>query len=130
MVCPEDIHITDNGIIPLKERVVDRKYDPVFITLGIGKRKDRKPVGPAAGTGPSPIKRPGAPSPAPVRTGAIAALTGTRASAAANGETARPRVFGPSIPMPVEQAKMALPAVGAAAGIGFLAWAIRKARKK
>jgi succinate dehydrogenase / fumarate reductase iron-sulfur subunit len=28
-VCPEEIHITDNGIIPLKERVVDRYYDPV-----------------------------------------------------------------------------------------------------
>ena len=28
-VCPEDIHITDNAIIPLKERVVDRFYDPV-----------------------------------------------------------------------------------------------------
>jgi hypothetical protein len=28
-VCPEDIHITDNGIIPLKERVVTTKYDPV-----------------------------------------------------------------------------------------------------
>jgi succinate dehydrogenase / fumarate reductase iron-sulfur subunit len=28
-VCPEDIHITDNAIIPLKERVVDRKYDPL-----------------------------------------------------------------------------------------------------
>jgi succinate dehydrogenase iron-sulfur subunit len=28
-VCPEEIHITDNGIIPLKERVVDRFYDPV-----------------------------------------------------------------------------------------------------
>ncbi len=28
-VCPEDIHITDNGIIPLKERVVDRYYDPL-----------------------------------------------------------------------------------------------------
>lgn len=28
-VCPESIHITDNGIIPLKERVVDRFYDPV-----------------------------------------------------------------------------------------------------
>jgi succinate dehydrogenase / fumarate reductase iron-sulfur subunit len=27
-VCPEHIKITDNGIIPLKERVVDRKYDP------------------------------------------------------------------------------------------------------
>ena len=29
-VCPENIQITDNGIIPLKERVVDRFYDPVF----------------------------------------------------------------------------------------------------
>jgi succinate dehydrogenase / fumarate reductase iron-sulfur subunit len=29
-VCPEDIHITDNGIIPLKERVVDEFYDPVL----------------------------------------------------------------------------------------------------
>src|SRR5580765_8819182 len=28
-VCPEHIHITDNGIIPLKERVVDRFYDPI-----------------------------------------------------------------------------------------------------
>ncbi len=29
-VCPEHIAITDNGIIPLKERVVDRYYDPVL----------------------------------------------------------------------------------------------------
>ena len=28
-VCPEDITITDNAIIPLKERVVDDHYDPV-----------------------------------------------------------------------------------------------------
>ena len=28
-VCPEDIHITDNAIIPLKERVVDEYYDPM-----------------------------------------------------------------------------------------------------
>jgi succinate dehydrogenase / fumarate reductase, iron-sulfur subunit len=28
-VCPEDITITDNAIIPLKERVVDRYYDPL-----------------------------------------------------------------------------------------------------
>ena len=27
-VCPESIHITDNAIIPLKERVVDDFYDP------------------------------------------------------------------------------------------------------
>jgi succinate dehydrogenase / fumarate reductase iron-sulfur subunit len=29
-VCPEHITITDNGIIPLKERVVDRFFDPLF----------------------------------------------------------------------------------------------------
>ena len=28
--CPEHIQITDNGIIPLKERVVDRFYDPLI----------------------------------------------------------------------------------------------------
>jgi succinate dehydrogenase / fumarate reductase iron-sulfur subunit len=28
-VCPEQITITDNAIIPLKERVVDRAYDPL-----------------------------------------------------------------------------------------------------
>jgi succinate dehydrogenase / fumarate reductase iron-sulfur subunit len=28
-VCPEEIHITDNAIIPLKERVVDEFYDPI-----------------------------------------------------------------------------------------------------
>jgi succinate dehydrogenase / fumarate reductase, iron-sulfur subunit len=28
-VCPEHIKITDNGIIPMKERVADLKYDPV-----------------------------------------------------------------------------------------------------
>ena len=28
-VCPEHIHITDNALIPLKERVVDTKYDPL-----------------------------------------------------------------------------------------------------
>jgi succinate dehydrogenase / fumarate reductase iron-sulfur subunit len=29
-VCPEHINITDNAIIPMKERVVDRYYDPVM----------------------------------------------------------------------------------------------------
>ncbi|MBF8267667.1 MAG: succinate dehydrogenase/fumarate reductase iron-sulfur subunit [Dehalococcoidia bacterium] len=28
-VCPEDIHITDDAIIPMKERVADDFYDPV-----------------------------------------------------------------------------------------------------
>jgi succinate dehydrogenase / fumarate reductase iron-sulfur subunit len=29
-VCPENIKITDNAIIPLKERVADRFYDPLM----------------------------------------------------------------------------------------------------
>jgi succinate dehydrogenase / fumarate reductase iron-sulfur subunit len=28
-VCPEHIKITDNAIIPMKERVVDKRYDPL-----------------------------------------------------------------------------------------------------
>jgi succinate dehydrogenase / fumarate reductase iron-sulfur subunit len=32
-VCPEEIHITDNAIIPLKERVVDEFYDPVAMIV-------------------------------------------------------------------------------------------------
>lgn len=32
-VCPEGIRITDNAIIPLKERVVDLRYDPVGAIL-------------------------------------------------------------------------------------------------
>jgi succinate dehydrogenase / fumarate reductase iron-sulfur subunit len=32
-VCPEGIHITDNAIIPLKERVVDEFYDPLIRVL-------------------------------------------------------------------------------------------------
>jgi len=41
VVCPEHINITDNGIIPLKERVVDRYYDPIAMTINklFGKKK-------------------------------------------------------------------------------------------
>jgi succinate dehydrogenase / fumarate reductase iron-sulfur subunit len=38
-VCPESIHITDNAIIPLKERVVDARYDPV---LWLGRKLKRR----------------------------------------------------------------------------------------
>jgi succinate dehydrogenase / fumarate reductase iron-sulfur subunit len=34
-VCPESITITDNAIIPLKERVVDRFYDPLARLLRV-----------------------------------------------------------------------------------------------
>ncbi len=46
-VCPEHINITDNGIIPLKERVVDRYYDPLLAIgrklVGIKLRKEPVP---------------------------------------------------------------------------------------
>ena len=37
-VCPEHITITENAIIPLKERVVDRFYDPVTRLLRVFQR--------------------------------------------------------------------------------------------
>ena len=37
-VCPESITITDNAIIPLKERVVDEHYDPVKKLLRVFRR--------------------------------------------------------------------------------------------
>jgi succinate dehydrogenase / fumarate reductase iron-sulfur subunit len=135
-VCPEGIHITDNGIIPMKERVVDTKYDPVFLGLRIGRRKDRRVVGPAGGHDPSPIKRPGqgqaarpaavgVPSaagrpatstlaPAPPKAPSPVSTAGARVSSAASGESM----------------KSALPALGAAAGAAFLAWALRKSKHR
>ncbi|MFG2954564.1 succinate dehydrogenase/fumarate reductase iron-sulfur subunit [Streptomyces sp. NPDC048291] len=41
-VCPEGIHITDNALIPLKERAVDRKYDPL---VWLGSKIRRRPAG-------------------------------------------------------------------------------------
>ena len=47
-VCPEDIHITDNAIIPMKERVVDKFYDPVAMFLSkIFPDKKKKTVAPS-----------------------------------------------------------------------------------
>jgi len=45
VVCPENITITDNAIIPLKERVADEFYDPlkrIFRRLLGGKSKQKK----------------------------------------------------------------------------------------
>ena len=38
-VCPEHIGITDNAIIPMKERVVDEFYDPITRLFRIFKGK-------------------------------------------------------------------------------------------
>jgi succinate dehydrogenase / fumarate reductase iron-sulfur subunit len=40
-VCPEHITITDNAIIPLKERVVDEYYDPIGKLVKIFSRRKR-----------------------------------------------------------------------------------------
>ena len=46
-VCPENIEITDNGIIPLKERVVDKFYDPFgWFWRWLKRRQDRQPPKP------------------------------------------------------------------------------------
>lgn len=45
-VCPENINITDNGIIPLKERVVSEFHDPVLmIGRAIFGRRRKEPRG-------------------------------------------------------------------------------------
>jgi len=46
-VCPEHINITDNGIIPMKERVVDRYFDPLLMVARAltGKKKRTKSRG-------------------------------------------------------------------------------------
>jgi succinate dehydrogenase / fumarate reductase, iron-sulfur subunit len=46
-VCPEHIKITDNAIIPLKERVVDRRYDPL---VWLGRKIFRRDQLPESGT--------------------------------------------------------------------------------
>ncbi|MGH3744757.1 MAG: succinate dehydrogenase/fumarate reductase iron-sulfur subunit [Mycobacteriales bacterium] len=40
-VCPEGIHITDNAIIPMKERAADVKYDPL---VWLGDKIRRRPA--------------------------------------------------------------------------------------
>jgi succinate dehydrogenase / fumarate reductase iron-sulfur subunit len=38
-VCPESITITDNAIIPLKERVMDQAFDPIVKLVGLMTKK-------------------------------------------------------------------------------------------
>lgn len=56
-VCPEHIKITDNALIPMKERVVDRKYDPlVWLGKKIFKRQELEQRG---ATGARSLEDPG-----------------------------------------------------------------------
>ena len=52
-VCPEHIKITDNAIIPMKERVVDNRYDPlVWLGRKIFRRDQLESTTVATATGP------------------------------------------------------------------------------
>ncbi|MEU4687507.1 succinate dehydrogenase/fumarate reductase iron-sulfur subunit [Actinoplanes sp. NPDC023714] len=62
-VCPEHIKITDNAIIPMKERVVDRRFDPlVWLGRKIRRRDelsvDDQLTAPTAGTTASTVSVP------------------------------------------------------------------------
>ncbi len=54
-VCPTDIQITDNAIIPMKERVVDHRDDPLGRLIRSWRRRPgrdtepRPPASPCAG---------------------------------------------------------------------------------
>src|SRR5581483_77348 len=124
-VCPENIKITDNAIIPMKERVVDTKYDPVvFLGSKIGRRKTaRTVVGPIPSSGSSPIKRPERVAADEGATAAAAAATSGGVlrkvgSALHGGEGAAPRKTVPA------------GAVLGATGVGVIAWVLRRRRKR
>jgi succinate dehydrogenase / fumarate reductase, iron-sulfur subunit len=144
-VCPEGIKITDNGIIPMKERVVDTSYDPVlFLGSKIGRRKERRtPVGPAADGGPSPIKHPSptldldaAAASSGGSSGTLAAAppkspsTADRAVTRVGHATSNAASATASAASATARSNKTLPAAGAAAGVGFLAWALRRRHKR
>jgi len=123
-VCAAGIHITDNAIIAMKERVVDLKYDPVFLGLHIGRRKDREPVDAVDRPEPSPIRRPEPVSVTPK----VAVATGhpVTSRAPAQPDSGRTR----HAPSPSRRARTAVAAAVAATGIGLLLWALNRSVKR
>ncbi|GAB7043836.1 MULTISPECIES: succinate dehydrogenase/fumarate reductase iron-sulfur subunit [Catenuloplanes] len=58
-VCPEHIKITDNAIIPMKERVVDRRFDPlVWLGRKIFRRDQLEEAAPDPALGTMPAREP------------------------------------------------------------------------
>jgi ferredoxin len=95
-VCPEHIKITDNGIIPLKERVVDARYDPV---AWLGRKILGRKVAPVAAleTTPSPIHVP--PEAGSPPQGAAATQYGSPAGSSGSAPlSSGPLSSGPTVP--------------------------------
>ncbi len=101
-MCPEGIHITDNALIPMKERVVDRKYDPlVWLGSKIG-RRDALPETPPAAPAPA---RPREPAPAAQPAATAAAPTNAMNISEFTSEiqgALSPFGEGPEYPVPTE----------------------------
>ena len=105
-VCPEHIKITDNAIIPMKERVVDRRYDPL---VWLGRKILRRDQ--VSSHSPAHAAAPPAPPPPVVSTWQISLRDGMDAEVDENGRMAVSEVtfdragaaspFGESVTFPL-----------------------------
>ncbi len=128
-VCPEHIKITDNAIIPMKERVVDRRYDPV---VRLGHRIFRRDQLTAAPSRPEPAVHAPREAPhvpqgvtwhtPPAATAIASILPGERLSATEftfdRSGAASPFGDDVSFPLPVEQLRYQRPSDPSTDGSG------------
>ena len=114
-VCPEHIKITDNAIIPMKERVVDRRYDPV---TWLGRKIFRRDQLDDPTTQPEPVAV-GARGSGATGTGEAAAA-GPLAEISTDWDAGRPTPVGPSVGADgkLEVAELLLDRSGAASPFG------------
>src|SRR5689334_13171462 len=115
-VCPEHIKITDNAIIPMKERVVDRRYDPV---TWLGRkifRRDQLDDPQTARPVPVPLSTAGS----PVTDADVAANAGEHAEISTGWHSAGPTPIGPALAADgkLDVAELLLDRSGAASPFG------------
>jgi succinate dehydrogenase / fumarate reductase, iron-sulfur subunit len=79
-VCPEHIKITDNAIIPLKERVVDSSYDPVAWLGRKIRRRSKRSAAAAAADAPAYHAPTSVDGPVPTATPGVTPLAPTKAA--------------------------------------------------
>jgi succinate dehydrogenase / fumarate reductase iron-sulfur subunit len=102
-VCPEHIKITDNAIIPMKERVVDVKFDPWGKVMR-SRRDAEQPRMPASGRGAAGATGGAASGRAAAGATATPARTVLRTPPAAAATAAAPAVAAPAAHAPTARA--------------------------
>jgi succinate dehydrogenase / fumarate reductase iron-sulfur subunit len=118
-VCPEHIKITDNAIIPMKERVVDRRFDPL---VRLGRKIFRRDQldDPASWAAEGTPSRAPAMSGASVPGGTEAAAAGVHAAPEAQWHHSAPggqaAAVGPDGRLPVSEIAMDRPAAASPYG--------------